>query len=175
MASVISPYPFQERSAHSAGLTLVEPSAQETTAQPRRLLRHLLVLEPTPLLTYECARAFRADSYAMRPVRAWQTALDWVEQGDVDSILIDLDAIEAHVSPRNISAARFITLVRRAAQGRALTIAAVSRRDFVEVEDTLRAGVDVFVGRQQSLLCLIQRIEASRQRNARFAAVQAAG
>ncbi len=169
MATVLSPFSSQERAPHPSGLTLVEPNHPETPTQPRRLLRHLLVLEPTSLLTYECARAFRAASYAIRPVRAWQRALEWVEQGDIDGILLDLDTIDAAVSRQNVSSPRLITLLRRAAAGQPLTIAAVSKRDFVEVEDALRAGVDVFVERQSSLLCLIQRIEASRVRGLRHA------
>ena len=165
MATVLSSHPVPERAPHPSGLSLVDPNH----SQPRRLLRHLLVLEPTPLLTYECARAFRAASYAIRPVRSWQHTLEWVEQGEIDGILLDLDAIDASVSSLNISAPRLITLLRRAARGSALTIAAVSKRDFSEVEDALRAGVDVFVGRQHSLLCLIQRIEAARVRQARRA------
>ncbi len=165
MATALSSHHAPERAPHPSGLTLVEPTHQ----QPHRLLRHLLVLEPTPLLTYECARAFRAASYAIRPVRNWQHMLEWVEQGEIDGILLDLDAIDASVSSLNISAKRLITLLRRAARESSLTIAAVSKRDFTEVEDVLRAGVDVFVGRQHSLLCLIQRIEAARVRLARHA------
>ena len=168
MATVLSPFSSQERAPHPSGLTLVEPNHLEIPTQPRRLLRHLLVLEPTPLLTYECARAFRAASYAIRPVRSWQRALEWVEQGDIDGILLDLDAIDAAVSRQNVSAHRLVTLLRRVAASQPLTIAAVSQRDFIEVEEALRAGVDVFVGRQSSLLCLIQRIDASRLRRARY-------
>ncbi len=163
MASLLSPLPARDFTPRASGPTLVDLNA-EPGAQPRRLFHHLLVIEPTAYLTHENARVFRAVGYAAHAARTWHQAIEWAEHEDLDAILLDLDALDASVSKLNISSTRLIILLRRVAREHPLAIAAVSCRDYVEVEDALRAGIDVFVHRQASLLCLMQRIEATRAR-----------
>lgn len=144
------------------GLTLVEP-ASEPAILARRY-RHLLIAGPEALLTHEHHRIFHAANYALRTVREWRHAIDWIERGDPDAVLLDIDTIDAACSSLNVSSARFVTLLQRASAARPVVIAGVSARDFVEIEDTLRAGVQVFARRDIPLLGLIQRIEAARAR-----------
>jgi len=161
MATIFLPAAIRER-ASLVDLPLPAESAPE--APPRRQPRHLLTIEPSGFLTRENARVFRAASYQLRAVRFWHQAIDWVQQSEVDAVLLDADAIDARVSPTNVSTRRIVELLRRATPGQALTIAVVSARDFMEIEDVLRAGVDVFVQAHVSSVCLIQRIEAARAR-----------
>jgi DNA-binding response OmpR family regulator len=165
MATALPIPAVRERPLASIGglLTAAEP-AIEVLHQPRRLFYHLMVLEPTPLLATEFVRAFRAAGYGTHSARTWVQMLEWIEQEEVDAVLLDLDAIDASVSSRNISATRLITLMRRAMDSHPVTVAAVSRREYSEIEDTIKAGVDVFVNRSSSILCLIQRLDAARVR-----------
>ena len=163
MATTLSPHVKRESATHTENLTLLE-TVTEPSVPTRRHQYHVLTLEPSALLTREHARVFRAANYILRPVRSWHHAVEWVEQGTMDVVLLDADAIDTSVSLLNVSTKRIIALLRRAAAGRPLTIAIVSARDFVEIEDTLRAGVDVFVSHKASTVCLIQRIEAARAR-----------
>jgi DNA-binding NarL/FixJ family response regulator len=163
MATALSLHPTPTTRERPISLVTVESIPSEVVA-PRRLHHHMLVLEPTSLLTPESIRAFRAANYLVRPVRSWHQAIEWVEQEELDAILLDLDAIDNGVSRLNVSSARLITLLRRSAGDRCPAIAAVSRRDIAELEDTMAAGVDIFVNRRASLLCMIQRIDATRQR-----------
>ncbi|MBA3825207.1 MAG: hypothetical protein H0X24_15075 [Ktedonobacterales bacterium] len=157
MATTIS---LRERLPLLESPPVVERSV-EPVAPSRRTSRHVLTLEPAAFLSREHHRAFRAANYILRPVRQWHLAVDWVEQGAPDAILLDVDAIDAAVSSLNVSARRLVTLLHQAARARAIPIAIVSRRDFVEIEDIVQAGVDVFVQTDAPMVCLIQRIEAA--------------
>jgi CheY-like chemotaxis protein len=173
MATTLSPISLRERLPLLESIPAIERTAAPA-ATPRRTARHVLTLEPAAFLSREHVRAFRAANYILRPVRHWHQALDWVEQGAPDAILLDVDAIDAAVSSLNVSARRLVTLLRRAAQGRALPIAIVSQRDYVEIEDIVQAGVDVVVPTQAPMVCLIQRIEAARLRQQSRAVAAAA-
>lgn len=163
MATTLSPISLRERLPLLESLPTVERSA-EPVVMPRRTSHHVLTIEPAVFLSREHQRAFRAANYILRPVRQWHMVLDWVEQGAPDAILLDVDAIDAAVSKLNVSAHRLITLLRRALRDRAIPIGIVSRRDYVEIEDIVQAGVDVFVPSSAPMFCLIQRIDAARQR-----------
>lgn len=165
MATVIAPSSFRERPSQATGIALVEP-AGEIVSQPRRLWHQLLTIEPAAFYTREGARVFRAASYLLRAVNSWRTAVEWVERGELDAVLLDLDAIDAAVSSVNVSSVRVVTLLRRAAADKHLIIGAVSRRDFAEVEDCIRAGVTVFAPASSSPMTLIQRLDAARARQA---------
>lgn len=160
MATILVPPSTRER----APLFDLPAPTESITDLTRRPMQQILTIEPACFLTREHARAFRAADYALRSVRVWYHAVDWVEHSELDTALLDLDAIDARVSQINVSARRVVHLLRRAAHGRPLLIAATSRRDFVEVEDTIRAGVDVFVPSSITPLCLVQRIEAVQAR-----------
>jgi len=164
MATTLSPISLRERLPLLESLPTVERSA-EPVATPRRTSHHVLTLEPAAFLSREHHRAFRAANYILRPVRQWHLVVEWVEQGAPDAILLDVDAIDAAISTLNVSARRLITLLSRAIRDRAIPIAIVSRRDYVEIEDILQAGVDVFVPTHAPMFCLIQRIEAARVRS----------
>src|SRR5262249_20308362 len=125
-------------------------SPAEAPATSRRVFQPVLTIEPASFLNREGARVFRAANYVLRPVRAWHHAVEWIERGDMDLALFDLDMLDASVTSTSVSSARLVTLMRRASTGRPLIIAGISRRDYSEIEDTLRAGVDVFVGPQAS-------------------------
>ena len=163
MATTLSPHVKRESATQTENLTFLEAVA-EPAMPTRRHQYHILTLEPSALLTREHARVFRAANYILRPVRSWHHAVEWVEQGTIDVVLLDADAIDASVSLLNVSTQRIIALLRRAAAGRPLTIAIVSARDFVEIEDMLGAGVNVFVPHTASTVCLVQRIDAARAR-----------
>lgn len=163
MATVIAPSSFRERPPLSPGVALVETSSEAVT-QPRRLGHHLLTIEPAAFYTREGARVFRAAGYLLRAVNSWRNAVEWVERGELDAVLLDLDAIDAAVSPANVSSLRVVTLLQRAAVGKRLIIGAVSRREFAEMEDIIRAGVTVFAPTASSPVTLIQRLDAARTR-----------
>ncbi len=163
MATILSPISLRERLPLLESRPTVERGA-EPAITSRRISHHVLTLEPAAFLSREHQRAFRAANYILRPVRQWHQAVDWVEQGAPDAILLDVDAIDAAVSSLNVSSRRLITLLRRADNGRAIPIAIVSRRDYVEIEDIVAAGVDVFVPTGTPMFCLIQRLDAARLR-----------
>jgi DNA-binding NarL/FixJ family response regulator len=163
MATILSPISLRERLPLLEAPPAVERGT-EPVATPRRTSRHVLTIEPAAFLSREHQRAFRAANYILRPVRQWHLAVDWVEQGAPDAILLDVDAIDAAVSTLNVSARRLITLLRRGARDRAIPIAIVSRRDYVEIEDIVQSGVDVFVPTSAPMFCLIQRIDAAWSR-----------
>lgn len=163
MATLLTP------AAPAENLTLLE--SPEAVSPSRRLHHHLLTIEPTPLLAHEHARVFRAANYTMRSVRSWHHAVEWVARGELDVVLLDADAIEANVSALNVSTRRVVTLLRRAARGRPLIIAVVSARDFVEIEDVVRAGVDVPSG-LGGLLDSAHRGRAAAARHARRSRAQ---
>jgi DNA-binding response OmpR family regulator len=160
MAAILVPPPARERAP-----LFDLPVPTEMVADPtRHPLHQILTIEPACFLTREHARAFRAANFALRSVRLWYHAVEWVEHSELDTALLDLDAIDARVSRINVSARRVVEMLRRAADGRALLIAAVTRRDFVEVADAVRAGIDVFVPAAATPLCLVQRIAATQTR-----------
>ncbi len=125
MATLLTP------AAHAENLILLEST--ETVSTSRRLHHHLLTIEPTPLLSRENARVFRAANYTMRAVRSWHHAVEWVERGELDVVLLDADAIDAGISALNVSTRRIVTLLLQAAVGRPLIIAVVSARDFASM------------------------------------------
>lgn len=170
MATLLTSPIVRER---NKGLFLVEaapPSTAETILTPlphRRQVHHnLLVVEPASFLNHECARAFRAANYALRSVRSWQTAVEYVEHGDPEVVLLDLDALDHALNSLNVSARRLVQLLRHASADRQIMLAGVSCRDFCEIEDIMRAGLHLLVPRDASLLRLIQRIDATRMRQA---------
>ncbi len=162
MATILSP---RERATQAENLTLVEAVA-EPFVPGRNHYHHILTIEPARFIDREHARVFRASHYLLRAVRAWHHAVEWVEQGNLDVVLLDADAIDVSVSALNVSTQRIVTLLRRAAEQRPLIIAIVSDRDFAEMDHVLSSGVDVFVSSAASPMCLIQRIEAVRARTA---------
>jgi DNA-binding NarL/FixJ family response regulator len=160
MAAILVPPPTRERAP-----LFDLPVATEAAADPARLLLHqILTIEPACFLTREHARAFRAANFALRSVRVWYHAVEWVEHSELDTVLLDLDALDARISQLNVSARRVVELLRHTAGRHPLLIAAVTRRDFVEVEETVQAGVDVFVPSAATPLCLVQRITAAHLR-----------
>lgn len=161
MATILMPPAIRDRVSPSDA-----PAAMPADAA-RRQLRSLLTIEPAVFMTRENARVFRAANYSLRAVRLWYQAIEWVEQGDPDGVLLDIDALDARVSSVNVSARRVVELLHRAAGLRPVIIAAVSRRDSSEIEDVLRAGVHAFVAASATPVCLIQRVEAARARLAR--------
>ncbi len=161
MATILLPAAIRERAAI---IDLPTPAEAAGEMHLRRPLLHLLTIEPASFLNRNTSRAFRAAGYHLGAVRFWHQAIDWVQHGQVDAVLLDADAIDARVSATNVSTRRIVELLRRAAPEKALTIAVTSARDFMEIEDVLRAGVDVFVAARVSPVCLIQRIEAARAR-----------
>lgn len=145
------------------GLFLVD-SATELLQATQRHFRSIIVVEPAAFLTNETARIFRSANYALRNVRAWHQAIEWVERGDPEVILLDLDALDHALSSTHVSSHRLVALLRRAAAARPLTIAGVSQRDFSEMEEIMRCGLNLFVPRTLPVLRLIQRIDATRHR-----------
>jgi len=170
MATILMPAAIRDRAPFSDAPT---PAETPVEVAPRRLLRSLLTIEPAAFLSRENARVFRAANYALHSVRFWYHAVEWLEQGEPDGVLLDIDAIDARVSAVNVSARRVVELLHRAADPRPMIIAAVSRRDPVEIEDVLRAGVHIFVPASATPVCLIQRVEAARARLSRPAPILA--
>ncbi len=163
MASMLTPSTVRER---NNGLFLVEP-ATETPPQVSRQVRTVLAVEPASFLTRDAQRTFRAVQYSLRSVRAWHTAVEWVERGDPEVILLDLDALDHALSSINISALRLVSLLRRAAQDRQILLAGVSRRDFCEIEEIARSGLDLLIPHDLPLLRMVQRIDATLMRQHR--------
>lgn len=161
MAAVL-PFP-REPSSHAPTLTIVESTAEQSVPI-RRSVHHTLLLEPTLMLSHENMRIFRAVNYMIHTTHSWVQMLDDSSQSALDSIILNIDAIDAAVSSNNISAKRLITLLRKITRLEPLTIIAVSARDYVEVEDILQCGVNVFAPQSLSTFALVQRIEAARQR-----------
>jgi CheY-like chemotaxis protein len=164
MATILMPAAIRDRLPFGDTPALTEAPVD---AASHRLMRTLLTIEPAAFLTREHARVFRAANYSLRTVRFWYQAVEWLEQGAPDAVLLDVDAIDARVSAINVSARRVVELLHRAAGPRPVIIAVVSQCDPVEIEDVLRAGVQVFVPASASSVCLIQRVEAARARLAR--------
>ncbi len=161
MAAVL-PFP-REPSLQTLTLTLVEPTVEQT-APARRSIHHSLSLEPTSLLSHENMRIFRAVNYMIHTTHSWVQLLESSTQIALDSIILNIDVIDTSISTNNISSRRLITLLHKVQRSEPLTIIAISSRDFVEVEDILQCGVDVFASRSLSPFALVQRIEAARQR-----------
>jgi CheY-like chemotaxis protein len=159
MATILMPAATRDRVPFSD-----TPAEAPAEAAPRRLVRSLLTIEPASFLTRENTRVFRAAHYTLRAVRFWYHAVEWLEQGEPDAVLLDIDAIDARVSAINVSARRVVELLHRAAGPCPVILAAVSQRDPVEIEDVLRAGIHVFVPASATPMCLIQRVEAARAR-----------
>jgi DNA-binding NarL/FixJ family response regulator len=164
MATLLSTPEARPRRERAPHLKVIRSEAAEPA---RRALRHIVVIEPTSFRSHEHAAVFRATSYATHIARAWVHAVEWVERKEIDAVLLDLDLLDASVSQLNVSSARLITLLRRVPRSSPLIVAAVSYRDFFEIEDALRAGVNVFVSRQAPLLTVLQRIEAACLRHSR--------
>lgn len=165
MATVLSTAaPIRER-PHQPAIFPVSDQPHEISVQPRRLLRHGLILEPSTLLNRETQRTFRAAGYSLRSIRSWSAALEMIETGEMDAVLLDIDAIDASVSRLNVSACRLITLMRRLpTKATCPVIAAISQRDYSEIQEHVHAGVHVCASKQTSLISLVHQIEAARQR-----------
>jgi hypothetical protein len=133
-------------------------------ATPRKLWRQAITIEPARFYNRTDARVFRAARYMLRAVQEWRHAVEWVERREVDAVLLDIDAIDAATCALRVSSARLVYILRRAAVGRNPIIAATTRRDFVEIEDVVRAGVDVLTPHTLTSWAMIQRIEAARAR-----------
>jgi hypothetical protein len=141
-------------------------AASADPAPSRRLYVHAITIEPSVFLGRDHMRTLRAGNYLLRAVRAWHHVVEWIEQGNPDLLLLDLDAIDARVSAMNVSARRLVTLARKAAGDRPLLIAGTSARDYVEIEDTVLAGVDLLLRRDQSPVHVLHLLEARRARRA---------
>ncbi len=140
--------------------------ASADPAPPRRLYVHAITVEPSVFLGRDHVRTLRAGNYLLRAVRAWHHAVEWIEQGNLDMLLLDLDTTDARVSSMNVSARRLVTLARRAASDRPLLIVGMSARDYVEVEETVLAGVDLLLRRDLSPVHVLHLLEARRARRA---------
>ncbi len=141
-----------------------EQTGEQQITRPARLYHYTASLDATPFLTPDSLRIFRAAGYLFKTARSWIHLLESAASEEIEVMFLDIDMIDHAMSRKNISSQRLVTLLNKVERNDPLTIAGITNRDFYEIEDTVRAGIDAIIPSSTSAFTMIHRIEAARRR-----------
>jgi DNA-binding response OmpR family regulator len=144
-----------------------------TRPRPRAPVATVLTARPLAAAWPALTAALHAAHYGLRTVPSWPHLLDAVEAHPVDAVLVDLDALEdgaEAVGPvRAMSGHRLVALLARRARDRHFALIVRTARDYGELEDLVRQGVDALVAPEAAGEPLLAQIQGALRRVARCA------